>query len=163
MKRKLILCLVLCMCCLVGCGGNDDEKDFGKNSETQQESEKNTQESEKADLPYGSELGEGSIIIATPSGSSKDGNIPILLEEEGARSDSISMKVCDIDGSSWSYTYVDGILIDKWQIADAVITVSLREVHLTEGEHIVSLVQYSTNEEGGEIITYKEAKYKVEY
>ncbi|MBQ8519244.1 MAG: hypothetical protein IJ455_06565 [Agathobacter sp.] len=43
MKRKLIFCFILCMCFLVGCGGNDDEKDKGKNTETQQESEVDTE------------------------------------------------------------------------------------------------------------------------
>jgi len=43
MKRKLMLLFVLCMCFLVGCGGNDGEKDKEKNTETQQESEVDTE------------------------------------------------------------------------------------------------------------------------
>jgi len=54
MKRKLILCFILCMCFLVGCGGNDDEKDKGKNTETQQESEvvteKNTETQQESEV-----------------------------------------------------------------------------------------------------------------
>ena len=50
MKRKLILCFILCMCFLVGCGGNDDEKDKGKNTETQQESEVDTEAEKVANM-----------------------------------------------------------------------------------------------------------------
>ncbi|MBQ8519246.1 MAG: hypothetical protein IJ455_06575 [Agathobacter sp.] len=50
MKRKLILCFILSMCFLVGCGGNDDEKDKGKNTETQQESEVDTEAEKVANM-----------------------------------------------------------------------------------------------------------------
>ena len=163
MKRKLILCFILCMCFLVGCGGNDDEKESGKNSETQQESEKDTQEIKKADLPYGSDVGTGIMYIATPSGTSENGNVPVLLESKDVALDAISLNTEEVDGSYWSFIYVDGVLDDKKQLADTSMIVYIKDAALAEGEHIVSIVQYATNEEGGEIITYKEAKYKVEY
>ena len=49
MKRKLMLLLILCMCFLVACGG-DDEKESGKNSETQQESEVDTEAEKVANM-----------------------------------------------------------------------------------------------------------------
>lgn len=161
MKRKLMLLLIFCMCFLVGCGGNDDEK--GKNTEIQQESEKDTQESIKADLPYGSDIGVGVMYVATPSGTSENGNIPVLLETKDVALDMISINTEEVDGSYWSFIYVDGVLDRKEQLAYSSATVSIQGTALEEGEHIVSIVQYASNEEGGDIITYKEAKYKVVY
>ena len=50
MKRKVMLCFILCMCFLVGCGVNDDEKDKEKNTETQQESEIDTEAEKVANM-----------------------------------------------------------------------------------------------------------------
>lgn len=58
---------------------------------------------------------------------------------------------------------IDGVLLEKFQFGDSQQSISLENNSLLEGEHTVSIVQYDSNDESGNIITYKEAKYNIVY
>lgn len=119
-------------------------------SDIESESEQNCLNTK---LPYGDNLGQGEISVSTPSGTSENGNVPVLLETEDIVIDMIGLNAWGIDGTLWSFVYIDGVLIEKTQLADTSISLTIESGALSEGEHIVSVVQYLDNNESLEIIT----------
>ncbi|HCA28244.1 MAG TPA: hypothetical protein DEP23_00975, partial [Ruminococcaceae bacterium] len=113
-------------------------------------------------LPDGDykEIGKGKLSISTPSGTSENGNIPILYANKNDI-DSIGISVRSFDGSKLSYVYVDKKLNTKDQYADTDTSIYLSGNALSVGTHKVEVVQYDTNKPGGKITTYKSASYEI--
>lgn len=114
------------------------------------------------DLPEGAyaELGEGTVYVSTAGGTSEDGNIPVIYAEKDSVKQ-IGLNAWDFNGGALSYVYVDGMLIEKEQLANSQITLTLESAQLTEGIHTVEVVQYANDEPGSEMIAYKSMQYQV--
>lgn len=112
-------------------------------------------------LPYGTDTGTGTMHLATPGGTSEDGNIPSVLAKADTSLLQIGIKTSDFDNTHFSYVFIDGILINAAQYGDSQGTINLEADALKEGEHTVSVVQFEGDNSENEVITYKEAKYKI--
>lgn len=118
---------------------------------------------QKRDLPEGNytELGEGTVYIATPGGTSEDGNVPVIYAEKGTIMMEIGLEAWDFNGSNLSYIYVDGMLLDKQQLADTQSYLTLEADQLTVGTHTVEIVQYANDDPASDMITYRIMSYEV--
>lgn len=147
MKRKLFIISLIAVLVFsfTACGGsNTSEETLTKDFEGTYE-----------------DMGEGTMYISTPSGTSEDGNIPILYEESDTVFDQIGLSTIDMDGSKLSYIFIDGIQSASEQLAETDMTLNLLEDNLTEGVHLVEVVQFENDDTEGAVITYKSAQYEV--
>ena len=148
MKKMLSLIpLFALVFALAGCGG----------------SETKTEATPPRDFPEGEyvEMGDGNAYISTPSGTSENGNIPVIYADNNITLYSIGLNAFDFNGSNLSFVYVDGMLSAKEQLADIQTSLQLTENQLTVGVHEIEIVQYSNDEPTGEMITYKAMKYEI--
>lgn len=107
------------------------------------------------------DMGDGTMYIACASGTSEDGNVPVLFEAADTILDQIGLDSTGMDGSHLSYIYVDGKETAKEQLADSQVSLDLQGDALKEGTHKVEVVQYDNDEPSGTVITYKASSYEV--
>lgn len=107
------------------------------------------------------DMGDGTMYIACASGTSEDGNVPVLFEAADTVLDQIGLDSMDMDGSHLSYIYIDGKETAKEQLAESQISLDLQGDALKVGTHKVEVVQYDNDEPSGTVITYKAASYEV--
>lgn len=114
------------------------------------------------DLPEGdyAELGDGDVYISTPSGTSEEGNVPVIYADPNSMMQ-IGLNAWDFNGGALSYVYVDGMLIAKEQLANTQTSIALEPAQLSEGIHTVEVVQYTNDEPGTEMIAYRSMQYEV--
>lgn len=116
-------------------------------------------------LPDGNytETGNGRFYVVTPSGTSENGDIPIIYTDARTTYYQLEYDAWDFDGSLLSYIYIDNVLIAKKQLANTQSFEALTGDYLSEGIHTVIAVQYDNNTTDGNIITYKTATYEIRY
>lgn len=107
------------------------------------------------------DMGDGTMYIACASGTSENGNVPVLFEAADTVLDQIGLDSMDMDGSHLSYIYIDGKETAKEQLAESQISLDLQGDALKAGTHKVEVVQYDNDEPSGTVITYKTASYEV--
>ena len=107
------------------------------------------------------ETGNGTFYVTTPSGTSEDGNVPILYFGEDDFLVSIGMEAWDFDGSKLTYIYLNGKELETKQLADTQSSIGLEQDDIQEGENTVVAVQYDNDDPSGEIVTYKTATFEV--
>lgn len=170
---KKVLCLLLASVmsiALASCGGSTEGS---KDASTQISSAStsasagqtsDTPEPAPADtLPVSEheETGNGTFYVTTPSGTSEDGNVPILYFGEDDFLVSIGMEAWDFDGSKLTYIYLNGKEIETDQLADTQSSIGIEQDDIQEGENTVVAVQYDNDDPSGEIVTYKTATFEV--
>lgn len=169
MKKKIVTLLLAGTFALsvVACGGGEEPKENNapktENSDTKDKEVDEKQETTNRDFPEGNytDMGNGKFSIQTAGGDSADGTVPVLFI-----SDEILVQIGyyaeGMDGTHLSFIYIDGMEASKEQLGETVQgTIDLKENSLSEGTHTVEVVQYSTDEPSGEIITYKSCQYEV--
>lgn len=107
------------------------------------------------------DMGDGTMYIACASGTSEDGNVPVLFEASDTMLDQIGIDSTDMDGSHLSYIYIDGKETAKEQLAESQISLDLQGDAIKAGTHKVEVVQYDNDDPSGTVITYKTASYEV--
>ena len=157
----LALCAILSMS-LMGCSNktNSTSKEDSSKKETTTKQETVA----KKDIPEGLsvELGNGTIVLSTEGGTSKDGNVPVLFADKDLMMSQIGLDAETFDGSKLSYIYVDWMLNAKEQLGEMTqITLTLEKDALKEGTHKVEVVQYENDDSKGKAITYKTASYEI--
>ena len=166
MKKKIAMmllasCLVFSM---VACGGSEEPKESKKveSTETAKEEPKKESKESKKDLPDGdySDMGNGTMHIATAGGTSENGNVPTIFVSDEILLQ-IGLNTSAFDGSKLSYIYVDGMENAKEQLADTQTVIDLSEDALKTGKHTVEIVQYENDDPTGTMVTYKKAEYEV--
>lgn len=172
MKRKILLATtILALSIATGCGQGETNSSEQVNLETvteetnveeNQENEEVTEET-KRDLPEANyeEKGDGVAILRTAAGTSEDGNIPVIYASSDTALLQIDLKTEGFNGGALSFIYVDGILLEKEQLADSQTTLSLVEEQLAVGIHKVEIVQYTGDDPASEMTTYKTASYEI--
>lgn len=165
MKKFAILTLFTVVI-LGGCGGAKDDKAAGNSSvESSTTVESNATESTVVSVEDKfaglEEIGNGSLALVGVGGTTEDGNALTVFYDPNTVPTSFDLATTDIDGGTLSYIYVDGQLITKEQLGTSQHPVEIQDTPsaITEGTHVVELVQYSTGEEGGEITTFKTQQY----
>lgn len=167
MKKKLVT-IILCLSMVAAIPGCSSPKssDTTKSDTTVTENptpETTEQETVKKDLPDGnySDIGNGTMHIATSGGTSENGNIPVIFADADAALIQIEVDTESFDGSKLSFIYIDGMLSTKEQLADSQQSLDLTGDFLSVGTHKIEVVQYSTDDASGEMVTYKTASYEV--
>lgn len=151
MKKITALVLVFAIALvLVACGDN---------ASTKEEKSKEKKVEKDFEGEY-SDMGAGEIVISTPSGTSEDGNVPVLFTGEDDILIDIGLDTYELDGSRLSYIYVDGMEKDKKQLGDAQTSIELKKNDLKPGKHKVEVVQYDNDKPDGNVVTYKVAYYE---
>lgn len=160
MSRKIlsILFAALMMCSITACGG-------GSSSEAP-ESEPATETpavTSNRDLPEGDyqEMGEGTVYVVTPAGTSEDGNVPVIYAEEDVWVMQIGLEAWGFNGGALSYVYVDGMLADKMQLSDSQTSLDLADDKLAAGIHTVEVLQYVDDDPAADMTVYKSMQYEV--
>lgn len=146
-----------------GTGDGEATYTFQK-SDAAAASESSSEESTAAGQDFSGDyedMGDGTMYIACASGTSEDGNIPVLFEAADTVLDQIGLDSMGMDGSHLSYIYIDGKETAKEQLAESQISLDLQGDALKEGTHKVEVVQYDNDDPSGTVITYKTAAYEV--
>lgn len=107
--------------------------------------------------------GNGTIILSTSNGSSKNGKIPKQYISPDTSLCQIGFEVSDFNRKLNSYIYIDGKLIEKKKFSNTTTVLTLTGDSLKKGTHTVEVIQYKNNNTKSDIITYKIAKYKILY
>lgn len=151
MKKITALVLVFAIALvLVACGDN---------ASTKEEKSKEKKVEKDFEGEY-SDMGAGEIVISTPSGTSEDGNVPVLFTAKDDLLIDIGLDTYEFDGSKLSYVYVDGMENDKNQFAETQATIGLMKADLKPVKHKVEVVQYDNDKPDGNVVTYKVAYYE---
>ena len=165
-KKALILALSIIM--LTGCGNKkDDSKSTENNKSSVESTEKvkddnksNTKEEDKK-IIGGEEKGEGNIALSTPGGEGKD--VTLITEKDSLLVQiGINAEDVDVDGNEPTVVYVDGKENTKLQLSKDMAVqdvIDLQEENLTEGKHIVEVIQ----EKDGQQTFYRQLSYEVKH
>lgn len=89
--------------------------------------------------------------------------IPTVLANENSAMMQFSVDAFNYDPNYYVYIYINDVLVEKAQYSNISTSVNITEDFLKEGDYTVRFVQYETNEEDGNVISEKIAKYKVEW
>ena len=163
-KMGILLLSLIFVLSFTACGsGSDATEDNGDTTAIEEPAADNDVE---RDFPEGDyeEIGNGTMYVITPSGSSEDGSVPVLYVDVSDRDnilESIELDAWDYDGSVLSYIYIDGMENAKEQLADTQTTLGLTGNELSEGVHVVEVVQFEGDDPAGEIISYRSTSYEV--
>ena len=172
MKKKIVMLLLASTLAfsMVACGGSEESKKEGAKTESteskeevkEEEPKEEVKKENKKDLPDGqySDMGAGTMHIATAGGTSENGNVPTIFVSDEILLQ-IGLNTSEFDGSKLSYIYVDGMENAKEQLADTQTVIDLSENALKAGKHTVEIVQYENDEPTGTMVTYKKAEYEV--
>lgn len=167
-KKALILALSIVM--LTGCGNKTDDTKSTESNKASVESTEKVKDDNKSDVKKedqkiigGEEKGEGNITLSTPGGEGKDVTLitekDSLLEQIGINAEDVDVDV-DVDGNEPTVVYVDGKENTKLQLSKDVAiqdVIDLQEENLTEGKHVVEVIQ----EKDGEQTFYRQLSYTV--
>ena len=163
-KIGILLLSLIFVLSFTACGsGSDTTEDNGYTTAVEEPATDNDVE---RDFPEGDyeEIGNGTMYVITPSGSSEDGSVPVLYVDVSDRDnilESIELDAWDYDGSVLSYVYIDGMENTKEQLADTQTTLGLTGNELSEGVHVVEVVQFEGDDPAGEILSYRSTSYEV--
>lgn len=164
-KTMTFLMASMMVLALAACGGNSApaaSQSAGTEQPTASTSTTATA-AETKDLPDGDykDVGNGTMYISTPDGTSENNAVPVLFVEADDSLIQIGLNSAEMDGNKLSYIYVDGMLNTKEQLADSQITLDLQKDALATGTHKVEVVQYDNDQPDGKMVTYKAASYEV--
>lgn len=162
-KKALILALSIVM--LTGCGNKKDETKSTESNKSSVESTEKVEDDNKSNTKEerkvigGEEKGEGNITLSTPCGEGKD--VTLIVDEETVMTSiGLNAESVGVDGNEPTIVYVDGDKNRTLQLAkdvQAQESLDLEEENLTEGKHIVEVIQ----EKDGEQTFYRQLSYTV--
>ncbi|MDO5044573.1 MAG: hypothetical protein Q4E22_04675 [Coriobacteriia bacterium] len=105
------------------------------------------------------EVGASTLEIDTSSGSSADGNIPVMFYDPDTILTQIGYSITGFSGQVLGEIYVDDVLIDKMQFGqDVQGTLSLSPEQLTKGIHTVTFIE---RDEDNKAFNIQHAQYEV--
>lgn len=160
--KKVLFVTVLALGLLAGCSSGDAEKDSGSSSNSVSEGTAVSSSEATADQFAGqSETGDGTFDLANESGNTAEGADIVVYYDAETFPTAVGIYTEDINGGLLSYIYVDGQLVTSEQLGTTQTSIELQDVPvaITEGTHTVQLVQYDTDDEGGNIVTFKSQDY----
>ena len=163
-KKALILALSIVM--LTGCENKTDDTKSTESNKTSVESTEKVKDDNKSNdkkdeqkIIGGEEKGESNITLSTPGGEDKD--VTLITEKDSLLVQiGINAEDVDVDGNEPTVVYVDGKENTKLQLSKDVAVqdvIDLQEENLTEGKHIVEVIQ----EKDGQQVFYRQLSYEV--
>lgn len=161
MKKKVLI-LALSVVMLTGCGNKTDETKSTESNKASVESTEKVKDDNKSNdkkIIGGEEKGEGNITLSTPGGEGKD--VTLIVDEKTSMvSINLGVTNVDVDGNEPTVVYVDGEKNRTLQVSKDVqsnVMLNLEKQVLTEGKHIVEVIQ----EKDGEQTFYRQLSYTV--
>ncbi len=167
MKSKLLLFIEVIILCVVlvtftGCSNGKIENNVVESDNVEKQVEQL-----KKDIPSGefSDMGKGTFKIRTVSGTSENGNIPVIFVDKdymaGQKYEmeiNVGISTRNFDATRLTTIYVDGVSHKKDQLGDTDTSVNVSSKLSTVGIHKIELLQF---DDDNEVITYKSAEYEV--
>ncbi|EAW7133863.1 hypothetical protein FG269_05155 [Listeria monocytogenes] len=150
MKKGILILMVLSFSLVfVACGSTD---------KTSSEEEKTV---EKVNFKK-SDAGAGKFWIDTTSGTSENGNVPVMFYDSDIKVTQLGLTAIDFNAEKQTYIYVDGYLNDKFQLGTTQTSLNLKDDTLKIGKHDVVAVQYENNDPKTKVAeVIKTAQYEV--
>ncbi|MBC1983044.1 hypothetical protein [Listeria booriae] len=162
MKKVVIIMMATVISVFIGaCGKEESSKDTINETKSTENKETATKYIEKRNFEE-NDTGEGKMWIDTPSGTSENGNIPYFFYDKDLQVTQLGLNTTDFDASKQTYIYIDGYLIDKYQLGTSQNSIDLKGDNLKVGTHEVIAVQYENNNPNSKRAdTVKHAKYEI--
>lgn len=107
------------------------------------------------------EVGEGEAVLATAAGTTEDGNTPKITLSDPTSMMSVEVRTKDLDGAPVTYTYVDGVEVEKGNHGDSQYSVALEGDALKAGSHQVEVVQFEGDDPSGTVTFYRLLPYEI--
>jgi hypothetical protein len=162
-KTLCILTIGLLSIVLVACSNNQEES---KETETKPKTEnQQPKKEEKSKYPFpesATPVGEGNLVISTPSGDSSDGSAPVLFTSKDDMMVQIGADFEHFQGDKETFVYIN----EKWNSTEQVgemsqTSLSLEGDLLKPGKYVVTAVQFEGNDPKNKPVTFVEASYEV--
>lgn len=161
MKNLLLLFSLTAL--LAACGSNEDTSNG--NTDVNDDVVENREEVVESEYPFPADatpIGDASIVISTPDGTSEDENVPTLFVSEDDIMTQIGIDYANFDGSKETFVYINEHFNTSEQVGEAAqSTLTLSEPNLEPGEYTVTAVQYEDNDRTKEPIALTQAAYKI--
>ncbi|EAV9810728.1 hypothetical protein FFC14_03420 [Listeria monocytogenes] len=150
MKKGILILMVISLSLvLVACGSTE---------KTSSDEEKTV---EKVNFKK-SDAGSGKFWIDTASGTSENGNVPVMFYDSDLKVTQLGINTSDFNAEKQTYIYVDGYLNDKFQLGTTQTSLNLKDDTLKIGKHDVVAVQYENNDPKTKVAeVIKSAQYEV--
>jgi hypothetical protein len=177
MKKWLVLLIIVGL--LVACGnqeeGNNSDNVATEENQTNEPVESNENEAEEKPeeeelevveseypFPQVEPTGEGNMIISTPSGTSEEGNVPVLFVSEEDLIIQIGLDLENFQGDKQTFIYIDEIFLTTEQAGELTQTsLDLQGNNLKVGKHTVTAVQYENDEPTANVLNFVQAQYEI--
>ncbi|EAG8700771.1 hypothetical protein CHT76_08665 [Listeria monocytogenes] len=145
-KGLLILTLLLTSLALVSCSS---------------QAKSNNETVEKVNFKK-DEAGKGKFWIDTESGTSENGNVPVMFYDSDLQVTQLGINTKDFNSKKQTYIYVDGYLNDKFQLGTTQTVLNLKDDALKVGKHDIVAAQYENNDPSTKTAdVVKSAQYEV--
>ncbi|MBF2512844.1 hypothetical protein IA833_00300 [Listeria marthii] len=150
MKKGILILMLLSFSLLLAACGSTEK--------TSSEEEKTV---EKVNFKK-SDAGAGKFWIDTASGTSENGNVPVMFYDSDIKVTQLGINAVDFNAEKQTYIYVDGYLNDKFQLGTTQTSLNLKDDTLKIGKHDVVAVQYENNDPKTKVAeVIKTAQYEV--
>ena len=171
---KKISTMVLVALLLTACGETEINKATSEVKEVEEPTEVATETevepveeaAQVSEYPFPANtqpIGDATIVISTPGGTSADGNVPVLFVQEGDSAIQIGINYDYFDGSVETYVYINEMFSTKEQVGErSQGSLTLSEDNLLPGDYTVTAVQYTDNDPAKEPTTFTQASFKIE-
>lgn len=107
-------------------------------------------------------LGDGKIVIDTPSGTSEGGSVPVLFVNRGTVSKQIGADFTNWVGDKEVFLYIDKVFLVTKQVGErSQSTLTLKNEALKTGIHTVSAIQFENNNPIAKAIGYQETTFEI--
>ena len=124
---------------------------------------KNTPSKLKMLLPNQKECGAADFFIEYNSQRSTNGKVILMKLYKQFPIGYINFSVNNVDQELMTYIYIDGTLWNQNRGTSVSGGVSLDDVYIKPGTHVVEMVQFANNNRYGKVKSYRRAMYKVIY
>jgi putative lipoprotein len=151
----LVLSLVLTAC------GGSPQQNTQSTAQPQTKQEQQAPAKKDFDGSKQAEVGEGSVMLATASGTTENGNVPKLTIQKDTQLTQIEVDTKDLNRSAVTHIYVDGIENTKGNYGDSQNAISLTGDALKAGDHTVEVVQFKGDDASGEVVFYRKLSYQI--
>jgi hypothetical protein len=165
-KKTRRFCNLLCILLisvlavtLLGCG-----EEAKQERSPEQDSQETATKTSEYPFPANTDtIGSGNVVVKTPSGTSEDGNIPVLFVQENTAYVDIGVDLENFSGDKEVFLYINKIFVYKTQGGELIQTgIGLEGDNLKPGEYTLSAVQYEDNDPTKNVVEYHEAKFRIE-
>lgn len=106
-------------------------------------------------------MGEGKVIVITPSGTSENGNTPTVFVKKDTLIQQVEIELKNFQSDQETFVYVDHVFEDTHQVHSITkTTIELKQKTLEQGNHTVTAVQFENNDPNGKVTSFAQAQFE---